>query len=153
MPRAYRDKDHLLHGELHYGGEAYVNIVDGVLPVLYPCVSCRDITFHVLGSEHAGLCIRIPIVGKRVASTHKKYGLLCNDCTTLSGLATYDLRRCLEARVIPKYVCDGLDRCLAVDPKAPPGYSSRFAQYMASLNPEWSQVATIISAYRRYDGR
>lgn len=151
MPKAYRDKDNLLHGELHYGGEAYVTIVDDVLPVLYPCVRCRDITFHVLASEHAGLCIRIPIVGKRVASTHKKYGLLCNDCTTLTGIAAYDLRKWLESRVIPKYVCDGLDRFLATDPRAPLGYSRTFAAYMISLNSAWNEVATILTAYRRYD--
>jgi hypothetical protein len=152
MPRVYRDKDGLLRGTLDYDGGGRITIVDHIVPVLLPCVKCNAFLFHVLGSEHAGLGFQIPFVGT-VASTHKRYGLLCNDCTTMSGVYGYDLLRVLESRILPASVCDPLDRILAIRPDAPPAYSRGFTAFMCSLNPEWGNDATWLAAYRRFDGR
>ncbi len=152
MPTAYRDKEGLLRGTMDYDGGGRVQIVEHIVPVLLPCTSCNTITFHVLGSEHAGLGINIPFMGT-VASTHKRYGLLCNNCTVMSGIYGYDLLRQLESRVLPPAVCAPLDRFLSVRSDAPLGYSQGFVGFMCRVNPDWANEATWLSAYQRSDGR
>jgi hypothetical protein len=151
MPRLYRNDEGMLRGTLDYDGGP-VTIVEHVLPLLFPCVQCNSLTFHVVGSEHAGLGIRFPFIGT-VASTHKRYGLICNLCTTTSGVIAYNLLRYLEMRIVPNYVCEPLDRFLAVRPDAVPGYSRNFTAFMCAVDPEFAHEATWIAAYRREDGR
>lgn len=153
MAQAYRDSDGLIRGSLEYGGGGVTKIVDGILPVLYPCTACRAITYHVLGSEPAGLCFQVPLVGIPLGSTHTRYGLLCNDCTTTSGISALNLRSILESRVAPAQVCDGLDRLLSMNSRAPLAYSSGFAKYMCAISPGLADTASWIAAYRRFDGR
>lgn len=151
MARAYRDKEGMLRGSLDYDGGGTIRIVEHIIPVLLPCTTCNSLTFHLLGSEHAGLGFQIPFVGT-VASTHKRYGLICNNCTVTSGIYGYDLLRALESRVLPASVCTRLDKFLAIRPDAPPGYSRGFAAFMCEVNPEYANEATWLSAYGRFDG-
>jgi hypothetical protein len=151
MPEAYRNDDGLIRGKLDYKGVS-VQIVDHIAPILFPCVDCNALTYHVLGSEHAGLGFQIPFVGT-VASTHKRYGLLCNKCTVMSGIKGYDLLRVLESGVVPASVCDQLDRLLSALGEAPLAYSHGFAAYMCKLNSDWVAGAIWLAAYRRSDGR
>ena len=151
MPEAYRNDDGLIRGKLDYKGVS-VQIVDHIAPILFPCVDCNALTYHVLGSEHAGLGFQIPFVGT-VASTHKRYGLLCNTCTVISGINGHDLLRVLESRMVPASVCDPLDRVLSALGDAPLAYSQGFTAYMCKMNPNWTDVATWLAAYRRADGR
>jgi hypothetical protein len=152
MPQAYRGEDGTLKGTLDYGGGGHVQIVEHIVPVLLPCVKCQALTFHLLGSEHAGLGVRLPFLGT-VASTHKRYGLLCNKCTVLSGVYGYDLLQKLESRVLPAYVCEVLDRFLSAAPNAPLGYSREFPAFMCKVNPIYSEGVAWLAAYKRYDGR
>ena len=152
MPTAYRDQKGKLCGTLDYGGGSRVHMVEHVVPVMLPCVKCESLTFHLLGSEHAGLGIQIPFMGT-VASTHKRYGLLCNNCTITSGIYSYDLLKHMESRVLPASVCDVLDRFLSAVPNAPLGYSKRFTAFICEVNPDFLNNATWLAAYRRHDGR
>lgn len=151
MPRAYRDDKGLLRGTLDYAG-GRVQIVEHIVPVLLPCVECGSLTYHVLSWEHAGLGFQIPFVGT-LASTHKRYGFLCNKCTMMSGIYGYDLLRHLESRVLPASVCDRLDKFLSFIPDAPPGYSKAFGAFMQRIEPESVDDAVWLAAYTRYDGR
>lgn len=151
MPKAYRNRDSLIRGKLDYEG-VIVQIVDHIVPIIFPCVGCNALTFHVLWSEHAGLGFQIPFVGT-VASTHKRYGLLCNTCTVMSRISEYDLLRVLENRMVPASVCDPLDRLLSTFANAPLAYSSGFAAHMGKVNSDWLDAAVWLAAYRRSDGR
>lgn len=152
MTQAYRDHDGTIKGTLDYDGGGRVQLVDHVVPVILPCVKCNALSFHLLGSEHAGLGIQLPFVGT-VASTHKRYGLLCNNCTVMSGVYGYDLLQKLESRVLPSYVCDVLDRFLSVVPNVPLGYSRAFPAFMCKVNPVYSEGLAWLTAYSRCDGR
>ena len=151
MAHAQRDSRGRIRGTLDYGGSR-VSVVEHVTPLLLPCVKCSSLTWHVLGSEHAGLGFSIPFVGT-VASTHKRYGLLCNRCTTLSGITGYDLLQKLESRVLPSSVCAPLDRFLSVIPNAPLGYSRGFAAFMCRVDEGYVDSAADLAVYTRYDGQ
>ena len=152
MASAYRDNDGQLRGSLSYEGGGTIRIVEHIIPVILPCTGCNALTFHLLGSEHAGLGLQIPFMGT-IASTHKRYQLICNNCTVTSGVCGYNLLKELESRVLPASICTRLDRFLSICGKAPPGYSNGFLAFMCQLDPEYANEAAWISAYRRYDGR
>jgi hypothetical protein len=151
MAKARRDDRGLISGTLDYGSSK-VTVVEHVVPILFPCTDCRLLTWHVLGSEHAGLGFHIPFVGT-VASTHKRYGLLCNICTTISGVSGCDLLKHFESKVLPQSVCAPIDRFLAINPHAPPAYSKGFAAFMCKIDPSYREDAVALAAYTRYDRR
>ena len=104
------------------------------------------------GSLFVGSRVQIPFVGT-VASTHKRYDLLCNKCTTQSGISGGDLLKQLESRVLPPSVCAPLDRFLAAVPNAPPAYSKSFAAFMCRVEPDLRDELAYLAVYARYDGQ
>jgi len=63
------------------------------------------------------------------------------------------LLRSLEERVLPREVCEPLDRFLAAVPGAPEGYSKDFANFLASNDVEAAGDRAWLTAYKRWDGR
>lgn len=153
MARPHRNADGLLRGTLDYGQGNRLSIVEHVLPVVLPCMNCKSLTYHVLGSEHAGLGFSIPFVGT-LASTHKRYGFVCNDCTVISGVnGGSRMLQSLEARVLPAEVCDRIDRFLAAIPGAPLAYSPGFAKFVISVEEKKPEDLAWLTGYRRFDSR
>ena len=149
MASLKRNGNGVIQGTLDYGRGLVFRTVDTIIPFLFPCTNCKELEFHVLGSQHSGLGFRVPFVGT-VASTHKLYTPICNKCTCTSSISNSKLMSQLDSRILPPIICEPLDRLLAVK-NAPQAYSKNFAAYLCREDPSYAPDLAWLTAYTRYD--
>jgi hypothetical protein len=133
---AIRDEMGILKGDLDYGARCPVTVLSLIAPVLYPCVKCRSMTFHLVGEQHAGIWIKVPFARKPIASSGKGYQLICNTCTTIATQLPRSAVAKLEAKVIPHEICDAYRRLEICPEPYTDGYVRPFMSSLENANED-----------------
>ncbi len=148
--KLHRNEQGLLRGDLEYdvGFPATVNAE--ITPVLYPCSNCGSISFHVVVVQPTGLGFKLPFFKKPLVTTSKDFGLVCNDCTCTSGITGRGFVALLERRVVPRMICDAIDRFYESVPNAPKAYTAGFTSFIiAQFDGDADLLASFLSVYSR----
>jgi hypothetical protein len=148
--KLHRNEQGLLRGDLQYDVGFPATVKPEIAPVVYPCANCGTLTFHVVVEQPTGLGIKLPFARKPLATTGKDYGLVCNSCTSTTGITGRHLIEMLERRVVPRDICAAIDRFLEGIPNVPNAYAEGFTAFMAQqFEGESDLVATFVSVYSR----
>jgi len=128
--KLHRNEHGLLRGDLDYGVGFPATVKADITPVLYPCSKCGSIAVHVVIEQPTGLGIKIPFARKPLATMGKDYGLVCNGCTSTTGISGRRFVDMLERRIVPREICDAIDRYFETIDNAPSAYSEGFTAFM-----------------------
>lgn len=128
--KLHRNEQGLLRGDLQYDVGFPATVKPEITPVVYPCSSCGMLTFHVVVEQPTGLGIKLPFARKPLATTGRDYGLVCNSCTTTTGITGRRFLEMLERRIVPREICNAIDRFLEAIPNAPKAYTGGFTAFM-----------------------
>jgi hypothetical protein len=144
-----RNEHGVLRGDLDYDIGFPVTVIERITPVMFPCPRCGELTLHVAVEQPTGLAIKIPFARKPLVSTGKDYGLICNECTSITNVRGRDVIDKLAERIVPREICDAIDRFFEIVPDCPKAYAEGFARHIARDDVPNEFMLTCLSVYRR----
>ena len=148
--KIHRNEQALLRGDLEYDFVFPATVKPEITPILYPCPNCGSLSLHIVIEQPTGLAIKLPFSRKPLATTGKDFGLICNDCTCTTGITGRRLVELLERRVVPRQICEAIDRYFETVPDAPKAYTSGFAAFVAQqFQGNSDLLASYLSVYSR----
>ena len=139
-----------MRGDLEYDTGFPATVMSNITPIIFPCSQCGTITLHVAVEQPTGLALKIPFARKPLAATGRSYGIVCNDCTCTTGIGSTSLIDKLEKRIVPREVCEAIDRFFESVPDTPKAYTNGFVQFIASITDQPDEfLITCLSVYNR----
>lgn len=148
--KLHRNEQGLLRGDLEYDVGFPATVKPEITPIVYPCSNCGSLSLHVVIEQPTGLGFKLPFARKPLATTGKDFGLICNACTCTTGITGRRLVDMLERRVVPRQICEAIDRYFETVPDAPKAYTSGFAAFVAQqFEGDTDLLASFLSVYSR----
>ena len=131
--KLHRNEQGLLRGDIEYDVGFPATVKPEITPVIYPCTNCAGLTLHVAIEQPTGVGIKLPFTRKPLASTGRDFGIVCNNCTCTTGISGREIIESLERRVVPRQICEGIDRFCSGMPGFVPAYTEGFVPFIMSV--------------------
>lgn len=148
--KLHRNEQGLLRGDIQYDVGFPATVKPEITPIVYPCANCGAISFHVVIEQPTGVGLKLPFARKPLATTGKDFGLICNDCTCTTGITGRRLVDMLERRIVPRQICEAIDRYYESVADAPKAYTAGFAAFVADqFDGDSDLIASFLSVYSR----
>lgn len=148
--KLHRNESGLLRGDLEYDVGFPATVMSEITPIVFPCSDCGGITLHVTVQQPTGLGFKLPFARKPLATLSRDYGLVCNLCTTTTGISGKQIIDLLQSRIAPPQVCDALDKFCHGMQGTVPAFTEGFTAFVTDMfEDDKSLVAACTAVYTR----